>query len=491
MEPLQKHARYGSSYKPGDTFWGIGIENETYIQFADGIVKPAKALFENRKRERYSVDYWSTYKSTVVDDVIKRWIVSLPDGGKTTVKFPLLMNAHSLQNVDICGEHKTTYTKTPAPNPKYRGKSLLEELSAIDPKTFIEGKDRWWTIDGDTIEFMTQNYYCAKIEDVIAEFKEYKARFLAALRDGLEKLPDRESLLKQVVNYPHRNHGFAVYATNRHNIGVFNNGTYHVNITLPTCLDKEAKIADYKLFEIQHRNAARLFQWVSPFLIAKYGSGDVFSDFCRKDSRFPAGSQRLAASRYISAGMYDTVTMPRGKLLTALYTRVPGRWYEKLYDISGFAYKSLPSLGLDINYNKHWNHGLEFRIFDWFPEDLLPELLRILIWMCDTALSRDVPDPRPDSTYNELLALAIYKGATAYLTPVMATIFGKILQVPLTNTNIVDAYKLIYETWCDRWNHSSNSCTSRMIKYPLLRPKSERKREAEVTVVRSTGLSCC
>ena len=32
VESYIKHKKYYSSYKPNDTYWGIGIENETYIE---------------------------------------------------------------------------------------------------------------------------------------------------------------------------------------------------------------------------------------------------------------------------------------------------------------------------------------------------------------------------------------------------------------------------------------------------------------------------
>jgi hypothetical protein len=462
----EKHLRYGDKYKPHDTFWGIGIENETYLQIESGIVKQAESLLKNRTRERYSVEYWSTYKKDVVDAVLSKWISSLPDGPATNVNFPLLMNAHAFINTDIFGEPKTTYSKNPAPNPKYAGKSLYELCVDYDSEIFKTGKELWWTFDGDTIEFMTQNFYNAKMEDVVDELRAAKTRFLNSINGVLNSTQSKADYF-QCVKYPPRNHGFAVYTTNRNNIGVFNNGTYHFNITLPTQLDADAKIADYKLFEMQHRNAARLFQWLSPFLIAKYGSGDIFNYYFG-DSRFPNCSQRLAASRYISVGKYDTEKMPRGKILTVPHTENKD-WHSIIYDSDTIAYNRLPNIGLDINYNKHWNHGLEFRIFDWFPETHLEECLRLLIWMCDESLSRaEFEDPRHDSTYNHFVSKVIMNGQKSILTAEEALVFSEVFSVDLASgSSILDALVKIYVAWKQRWNNSIDSCTSRMIRCPI------------------------
>jgi hypothetical protein len=493
--PLLKHARYRDVYKPDDIYWGIGIENETYLQLQDGFVKPAESFIKNRARERYSVDYWSTYKKSIIDSVLNKWISELPDKERTTVNFPLLLNSHAFVNTDIHGEPKTTYSKTPRPNPKYAGKSLHEYLEAFDPTIFKTGKDVWWTFDGDTIEFMTQDFYCAKMEDVISELLNAKAQFISAVQRGLDAAPDKSKLLRQRLNYPKRNHGFSVYTTNLNNIGVFNNGTYHFNITLPTRLDKEAKIANPTLFEMQHRNAARLFQWLSPFLIAKYGSGDIFSYFFGKDARFPAGSQRVAASRYISVAMYDTEKMPKGKILTIPYNLIENRWYEKIYDLSGCAYNKLPRIGLDINFNKHWNHGLEFRIFDWFPEIYLSEVLRFLIWMCDESLLHaSLEDPRFNMHFNNCTARAIVEGETALLTPEEAACYSKLCNAIIpSSSSFSNAHTIIYNAFKNRWDNSKDSCTSRMIRNPLSaceKTKETRGEESVVTVAKKSSCWC-
>ncbi len=38
-------------------YWGIGLENETYLQFEDPLIVTGKFIHDNIGFERYSLDY--------------------------------------------------------------------------------------------------------------------------------------------------------------------------------------------------------------------------------------------------------------------------------------------------------------------------------------------------------------------------------------------------------------------------------------------------
>ena len=44
------------------TYWGIGLENETYLQFEESLVVTGQFIREKMGRERYSIDYLKCYK---------------------------------------------------------------------------------------------------------------------------------------------------------------------------------------------------------------------------------------------------------------------------------------------------------------------------------------------------------------------------------------------------------------------------------------------
>ena len=51
------------NYKSKDTeFWGLGIENETYLMFDKKIALTKEFIQNNHKKERYSINYYSNYK---------------------------------------------------------------------------------------------------------------------------------------------------------------------------------------------------------------------------------------------------------------------------------------------------------------------------------------------------------------------------------------------------------------------------------------------
>ncbi len=476
-----KHVKYLNTCIPSEEYWGIGIENETYIEMSDGIEVSAEFILKNKKRDRYCVNYWTQYKPGIVDKTLQTWISELPQGIQTSLRLPLLLNGHTFTKCDKWGEHKTTYETVPRKNPKFGKRTLLEELAILEPDIFGEDVyDTWWTFDGDTIEFMTREFYCAKMEDVIEELIAAKTRWLEGLQNGLEKLGRRETLLRQTPQWPLRNYGMAVFASNRRNVAIFNNGTYHFNFTLPTTLDKEGNIADWPGFIRKHQMAARMFQWLAPFLIAKWGSPDFFANLTKQSEtgeQFPAGSQRLAASRYVSLGTFNTQEMPTGKqLLESIDTLKYDKWRREMYENPTCAYVPLEMIGFDINFHKFTNHGLELRIFDWFSEKNLPEMMRILVWMLDASLEcKKISVPQKSEIWNSVAQRAIWHGSSALLSEEECRRFGNVLGVhfpmPICGSiSILEAYSIIWEKWADLYNSKKGGCSEKMLRTRLFRP---------------------
>lgn len=404
LRNLPKHTRYADQYRRFGYFWGLGIEHETYVATSQ-TRRITEFTAANMKPERYSVSYYKNYRASflqsALDAVIRR------SGGALTV--PVLMNCHSFTDCDVFGEHATTYERVPKPNPKYTGQTLFDWLCQYSPWLRDEhGRVFMW--DGDTVEFMTQRFYCARVEDVLRELREGEARFVAELakapRTGLlaAYAPLRLAI---PVNEP-----WATYLTAPRSVAMFNNGTIHVNVTLPTRLGWNRQPLRPRDFVDRHRWLARLIQWWEPLWIAAYGSPDPLCDVSA--SAVAAGSQRLAVSRYIGLGTYDTVTMPAGKILQLPRSAVgPVPWYR---DQGG--YEPLDVIGLDLNFNKHWAHGLELRFFDQMPEEGLREVLFDLVVLMDCAQERlPVADPRTDVRWQRAATGALYDGVHWIVEP--------------------------------------------------------------------------
>ncbi len=432
---LPKHRRYKGSYRRFDYYWGLGIEHETYfktsqkkeIQSFEGILKP----------ERYSVNYYSVYKPEPLQKALAEVIKN--SGG--TLQVPVLANSHSFTHVDLYGAHITTYERVPKPNPQYSGKTFFEWICERS-KWMAENINLSFVWDGDTVEIITQNFYKATVKDMMAELRHTATQ----LDHEMKRLPKQGILagygplqLVSPINEP-----WAFHLTNPRNVAMFNNGTLHINVTLPTRLGWNRQPLCWNSFVKKHQRLARLIQWLEPMLIAVYGSGDPLAAV---SERYARGSQRVAVSRYIGLGTFDTETMPTGKILQIPRGDLP--WYDWLYERTD--YVQLEKIGLDLNFNKHGAHGLEVRFFDQISYENLEEIMKLLVLVMDCALKfRDVPNPVKNSVWKVSAGQALLEGAAWQLSVTQLESVFQIFQIydvihkePL---HVTDALKKLFQT---------------------------------------------
>ena len=428
QRPKNKYKNYKQFYGENEVFWGLGIEEETYLQFAKDIQVAAPILRTARKPERYSVDYYPSYKPEVLESSTKDLSGFYP--------LPFFFNSHSFTKVDTSGKHSTTYEKIPKANPAFSGKTFFQELQSSYPELFVQEYEKSFTFDGDSIEFITQKFYKATASMAIKELLTYKSRFLKTVNMFCKG----HGLFKQYggkFRFPPANPGFAVYYSNPANIAIFNNGTYHINITLPSLLGSKDEngfptLADPELFKKQHKNCIRMFQWIEPLLIAMYGTPDPFPTGSK-------GSQRCAMSRYIGIGTYDTNLMPEGKVLTKPIAEIRGSeepfWWYKTYHATS-AYTPLTQIGMDINFMKHYLHGIELRIFDWFPEEHLLNVIKMLVYVAEASLlQKDLLEPAMSKLWNHLVVRVLKEGNKCELQAHEIAIFEYLLDIPLLRQN--------------------------------------------------------
>ena len=440
-EIFDKHKIYASAYQPGDTFWGIGIECEAYIETPIQQRVQAKRFLIDQKAERYSVPYYKTYKDGIYNDAING-LIDLSG----SVQIPYLLNAHSLTRVDISGEHTTSFQKiADATDPRgYRydtipnsrcTEAIMKQLEAVNQyfaiKDEVQAAD--FILDGDSIEIATRDFYKTTVEECIIEFRNRRAEFVDNLNIAWIAAGLPTSYLP--LTWMTANHPFAIYHSNPKNIGIFNNGTYHFNFTIPTRLAPTTppKPVDSHLFIKQHRAAARLIQWLEPFLIVNYGTPDPLSKSTIMGHRFSAASQRAAVSRYIGIGSYDTHKMIQGKLNTV--PRADARVAAEDGWMTAYqnqcAYKPLDEVGIDINFHKHYTHGIELRFFDYFSENRLEPLLGTLVQALDHAqitMGRCAPD---SALWNTLVEEAMLRGRKAHIYSWMATELSSALSLEI------------------------------------------------------------
>ena len=470
---IDKHKKYECIYKnmESDVFWGLGIENEIYLEFENKIEVTKKFFLNNHKRERYSVDYYKNYKNEIINVLFEEY---LKTNQNIIKKIPLLLNSHSFIDTDNLNQPRKLYTKLCEDNPKFSGKTLLEIILENNEEN-IENElkksyNKEWLFDGDTIEFTTINFYNSKLNDTIKELNLYKKKFITNIQNFQKKykLFEKYGLIKFMEN----NHPFSIYMTNINNIGIFNNGTMHYNITLPTLLNNK-QIVDHDNFVNTHKKAIKIIQWFEPFLISIYNTSDPFCIL--KNNKISldisSSSQRCIISRYIGIGTYDSDKMEKGKILfipATNFDNCKNWWYNKFHDKS--VYVKLDNLGLDINFNKHYNHGIELRIFDHITDNkLLKESFEFIIYLMDTILDindDNIINPIYNELWNDILYKVIKDDKNALLTDNEIKFYEKILNIPESehiNKDIKSIYYYIYFKLMKKYNNiimlnDINSC---------------------------------
>lgn len=388
-------------------YWGIGLENETYMQFEESLIVSGEFIQEKIGFEKYSIDYRKCYKPESLAPLLKKAFCL-----NKNYKVSRMMNSHSLEKLDTNYQHKTlsavkplfenTDTTAevilpPVENPEYLGKSIMELFLEDQPyniQSMITQRNKTMGsvhFDGDSIEFVTKYFENRTIVDSCKELKATKKLFLDTINES--------KVINEKLNFPDYNNGLNMFMTNQENLVLFNNGTYHFHITLPT-LTENSRIVDYKDFDKTHANAIYLLQWFEPFFIATLGSPDIMGVISSKydlDKKFTLGSMRNAMSRYIGVGTYNKA-MPKGKILTynvddfrklLKFEKEENIWWRDQIQ-SEMEYELLSEVGLDFNQEKMYQSGFEFRSFDEFPAKYLNDVLFSIILICEHALN--LPD---------------------------------------------------------------------------------------------------
>jgi hypothetical protein len=412
-------------------YWGIGLENETYMQFEESLIVTGEFTQEKIGFEKYSIDYRKCYKPESIAPLLKKAF-----GLNENYTVSRMMNSHSLEKLDINYQHKTLspikpfvdtvdgeVVAQPRENPDYLGKSIMElflEKQPYNIQSMITQRNKTMGsvhFDGDSIEFVTKYFENRTITESCNELRATKKLFLDTVNES--------AVLNGKLNFPEYNNGLNMFMTNQENLVLFNNGTYHFHITLPT-LTENSRIVDYNKFEKTHANAIYLLQWFEPFFIATLGSPDimgVISDTYNLNEKFTLGSMRNAMSRYIGVGTYNKA-MPKGKILTynvdefrklLKFEKEEKIWWRDQIEAE-MEYEMLSEVGLDFNQEKMYQSGFEFRSFDEFPANYLNDVLYAIVLICEHSLNLpDVQWGHDSKVWNSIVYKTIKFG---YLTPI-------------------------------------------------------------------------
>ena len=421
-----KHMKYMGSYCDAsntcDTilFWGLGIENETYLMQSQ--LLPASSFRKLiPKRERYSVNYFNNFKPEPFSSTLNTL------RSMDSLTYPVYINSHTFKSTDLRLQHRTLYDDA-RPNPVYT--ESIHDILLRENAYYQSVYDKSFVFDGDSIEFITQNFYNTTVDQCVRELIQSKRDFQR------EVFPFFKEKGIGAVQFPDHNYGLVtMLSTFKKNLLVCNNGTHHLNITLPTLL-KNGLIVDKNAFARTHLTYINCIQMIEPLFVACYGTPDVLSII---DPAYSMGSLRISLSRYISLQTFNTSSPVNGKLLLMPKPADTAYWYNQLKDSP---YLINQTIGYDINFNKFKNHGVEIRFFEWFPEEYLIDVANFFVLLAQHSLTSDA-FPFQKLNYNTILQGCVQKGFTYQLSITESNQILEDLHLPLRMDYPVTAHELL------------------------------------------------
>jgi len=438
-----KHRRYLTHPPVSSLFWGIGLENETYLMTE---MKDATSFATLQpKRERYSLDYYKSFASEPFERVLG--ILR----GCPSLHYPLYVNAHTFQKTDPSLEHRTLYDVHQTPNPRFT-ESIHDHLMR-DCETYRTMNETSVVFDGDTIEFITQKFHCTTVSESLKELVEQKERWRQAVSPFFERWGIG------ALQFPTHSHGLVSFLTTHgKNLSLCNTGTLHINLTLPTWLEN-GQLRDRTGFARDHLAFIRMIQVVEPLLAACYGTPDVFSVI---DPAYSIGSQRGTRSRYISLQTFDVAAPVNGKLLVRPRPTREGHWYSRL--MSEGPYRPHAEVGYDVNFNKFKNHGVEIRFLDAFPEAYLGDVINFFVLLAQHAVVTGNLGELNRSGFDDIIVRCLRLGHYARLTvPQAQRILHELRISAVSVTHEVSAFDLLRRISDTLYDHyHSREVVSRM-----------------------------
>jgi hypothetical protein len=155
--------------------------------------------------------------------------------------------------------------------------------------------------------------------------------------------------------------------------------------------------------------------------------------------------------------------MEPGKILTKPLDSIPMSkldywWFNRFHKSS--AYAKLENIGLDINFNKHWNHGIEIRFLDYIADKkLVQECFEFIIYLMDLSLESELEshifnlsNPIYGKDWNNFVYNVLVNGRDYKLSNKEKQIYNLIFSIEIKKDNIVDVYYEIFSHLKKKFN---------------------------------------
>jgi hypothetical protein len=151
---------------------------------------------------------------------------------------------------------------------------------------------------------------------------------------------------------------------------------------------------------------------------------------------------------------------------------------------------------MDINFNKHYNHGIEIRFLDHLSDDRdIAETFEFLIYLMDFSLESDLilsyENPGASCLWNGLLFNVMKQGSKYVLTEEEAGFFGDMFSIekPFLTNGLKDVFDGIFSQLIRRYTTVDDDINIRYIgKFSRFTLKNEGINTVKLV---DSGLGCC
>ena len=387
-------------------FFAIGIENKICIELKQNNV------FRNRRIRRKLI----IYENNIVERVANHEIleIMLEEYVKTIIiKQPNLINMSILLN-------SQSYN--------YNTHNIANDNTAKYNKTYA--------MDNDILELLAVNFNTSNVDEVITEIMNLKNQITVKMQQIFNKY----NIIKDYSNiYVVDNHRITQsFSTNMFDYGSYNFGTININITLPTNMTVDGLIHNDTMFAFKHQQYIKYIQYIEPLIISIFKTPPELGKNVHENT-----------SLKYNVGTYDSSVLERGTINKKPINQMKFMYCDEWW-YNDFKISDDDELELDINFNKHYNHGVEIKFIRNVHEYLLSEIIEFLVHLGDYILDNDntdliysAPAPNYEPIWNKLVKNVMLNGIEARVTTNDKLMYSKLFKTECTNNTIYGMYNSI------------------------------------------------
>jgi hypothetical protein len=142
-------------------------------------------------------------------------------------------------------------------------------------------------------------------------------------------------------------------------------------------------------------------------------------------------------------------------------------WYNKYHTDSDYTKEDL--IGVDINFHKHKNHGIELRIFDYFDESKLASALEFCVLILDHSLAKGkkIDSPVKNKLWNQFIC-DILKDRNVKISEEVKILYEDIFDLKTNFSTIPEFYEKIHNKLLKKYGNAKQ-----LKKYLLLKPEDD------------------